>query len=328
MCPVQAARPEESFLLKQRVITALVLMAILLPTLWAQALWPFALLSLLFIGAAAWEWAQLNEAPGWKAWVLGFGVAGVCLALAEHWRLPVLAEPVATAVAASATLTSPPHVHVLGEALAGFALPSTVWWCAAAIWLVGGALALRFGPQHWKAVPMSARALLGVALLALAWLALSEAKLQGLNFLLSTMCLVWAADIGAYFGGRRFGRRKLAPAISPGKSWEGVAAGAVATLLLSALWIWADRSLVLDSPSLYSHLLRGLGPVGLVLSVLLLTGLSVVGDLFESLVKRQAGAKDSSQLLPGHGGVLDRIDALLPVLPVSLALTTLCHGWS
>jgi len=318
--PVRAAWPEEPFLLKQRVITALLLMAILLPTLWAQALWPFAMLSLLFIGAAAWEWSRLNDAPGWKAWVMGFGVAGVCLALAEHWRLPVLADQM---VAPEAVV---PHVHVMGEALAGFVMPAQVWWGAAALWVVGGALALRFGPQHWKAVPMGARALLGVALLVLAWLALSEAKLQGLNYLLSTMCLVWAADIGAYFGGRQFGKRKLAPTISPGKSWEGVVAGACATLLLSAVWIWADRSLVLDSPSLYSHLLRGLGPVGLVLAVLLLTALSVVGDLFESLVKRQAGAKDSSQLLPGHGGVLDRIDALLPVLPVSLALITLCHG--
>lgn len=309
-------------MLKQRVITALLLMAILLPTLWAQALWPFALLSLLFIGAAAWEWARLNDAPGWKAWVLGFGVAGTCLALAEHWALPVLAMD-ATAMPAALV----PHVHVLGEPLAGFALPSGVWWGAAVLWLFGGALALRHGPSHWKSVPSGARAVLGLTLLVLAWLALSEAKLQGLNYLLSTMCLVWAADIGAYFGGRRFGRRKLAPTISPGKSWEGVAAGAVATLLLSLVWIWADRNLALDSPSLYSHLLMGLGPVGLVAAVLVLTGLSVVGDLFESLVKRQAGAKDSSQLLPGHGGVLDRIDALLPVLPVSVALTTLCHGW-
>ena len=107
---------------------------------------------------------------------------------------------------------------------------------------------------------------------------------------------------------------------------SGVVAGMLATLLLSALWITFDREVGGDSPSLYSHLLMGMGPVGLVLSVLALTGLSVVGDLIESLVKRQAGAKDSSQLLPGHGGVLDRIDALLPVLPVSLALMTLCHG--
>jgi phosphatidate cytidylyltransferase len=160
----------------------------------------------------------------------------------------------------------------------------------------------------------------------MAWLALTEGKAHGLNFLLSVFCLVWAADIGAYFGGRTFGRRKLAPSISPGKSWEGVWSGMVAVLLLSVLWITVDQHWSVDSPSLYSHLLSGLGPVGLVLAIVFLTGMSVAGDLFESLIKRQAGAKDSSQLLPGHGGVLDRIDALLPVLPLSLALMTLCHG--
>ncbi|RZI83658.1 MAG: phosphatidate cytidylyltransferase [Rubrivivax sp.] len=91
-------------------------------------------------------------------------------------------------------------------------------------------------------------------------------------------------------------------------------------------WIAFDRHWSVDSPSMYSHLLAGLGPVGLVLGIAFLTGMSVVGDLFESLVKRQAGAKDSSQLLPGHGGVLDRVDALLPVLPWVLALMSLCHG--
>jgi len=219
-----------------------------------------------------------------------------------------------------------PHVHAPGVAPVGFVLPAGLWLSAAVLWVIGGAAVLRWGGTWWRRVPSVLRLVLGVLLAALAWLALTEAKLQGLNFLLSVLCLVWAADIGAYFGGRTFGRRKLAPSISPGKSWEGVRAGMVATLALAALWIWIDQHWHVDSPSVYSRLLLGLGLPGLVAAVMGLTGMSVVGDLFESLIKRQAGQKDSSQLLPGHGGVLDRIDALLPVLPLSLALMSLCHG--
>jgi phosphatidate cytidylyltransferase len=304
-------------MLKQRVITALALMAILLPALWAEPLWPFALLSLAFIAAAGWEWSRLNGAPGWRAWALGVAVAGACLGLAQQWQLPVL-QPMAP--------MNTVHQHVMGEALAGFVVPARLWWVALALWVLGGAAMLRWGGAFWSRILMPVRLLLGVLLLVMAWSALAEAKLQGLNFLLSIMCLVWVADIGAYFGGRSFGRRKLAPSISPGKSWEGVVAGALATSLLSVGWIQVERLISVDSPSLYSYLLMGLGPVGLMLSVWFLTAMSVVGDLFESLIKRQAGQKDSSALLPGHGGVLDRIDALLPVLPLALALTTLCHG--
>lgn len=304
-------------MLKQRVITGLVLMAILLPTLAAEAAWPFAVLTLVFIAAAGWEWSRLNGAPGPRAWLLGAAVAGACVAVAREFRLPLWSDDTAAAA---------PHVHTAGHALVGFIAPAEVWLLAAALWVLGGALALRFGSAHWLAVPQGLRRLLGLVLLVLAWMALVESKAQGLNFLLSVMCLVWAADIGAYFGGRALGKHKLAPSISPGKSWEGVAAGVVAVLLLAAVWLWADQHLGVDSPSLYSRLQWGLGTPGMVLALLALAALSVVGDLFESLIKRQAGAKDSSQLLPGHGGVLDRIDALLPVLPVSLALMTLCHG--
>jgi len=309
-------------MLKQRVITALILVAILLPCLAVPALWPFALLSLVFISAAGWEWARLNEWPGRRAWLMAVVVALAANALAQSSHLDpwgfVTSMPYATANA--------PHVHVPGVPLVGFVVPAKVWWLATALWVIGGAAMLRFGNTHWKLVASSWRAVLGVCILGMAWLALVESKAQGLNFLLSIFCLVWAADIGAYFGGRAFGKHKLAPTISPGKSWEGVWSGMAAVFLLAVGWVWLDRHLGVDSPSLYSHLLNGLDWWGMALALLALTAMSVVGDLFESLVKRQAGAKDSSQLLPGHGGVLDRIDALLPVFPMALALVSLCHG--
>jgi phosphatidate cytidylyltransferase len=131
------------------------------------------------------------------------------------------------------------------------------------------------------------------------------------------------ADIAAYFGGHRFGRRKLAPRISPGKTWEGAVSGWLGVMLLAGLWVGViDRSLPVDGPSLYARLLAGYGVMGLAAAASVLCAMSVVGDLFESLIKRSAGAKDSSRLLPGHGGVLDRIDALLPVFPIAMALVT------
>jgi phosphatidate cytidylyltransferase len=180
---------------------------------------------------------------------------------------------------------------------------------------------LRTGVQSWPHVPRVLRWCIGCAALWAAWLALSVAKATGVNFLLSVFCLVWAADIAAYFGGRAFGKRKLAPSISPGKSWAGVFSGTAGVLALSLVWMAIDQHVAVDSPSLYTQLQGTWGWVGMLVCLLVLAAMSVVGDLFESLVKRAAGAKDSSQLLPGHGGVLDRVDALLPVFPIALALT-------
>ncbi len=276
-------------MLRQRVITALVLLALLLPALQASSPLPFALFTLLLISAAGWEWARLN---GLAAPLLAWG-SGALLALLCGVSLMHLAQ-----VGQSAGL----------------------WWLGTAVWLIGGALALRQGPAGWARLPPWLRWPLGLAGLWLAWLALAQARTIGINFLLSVMCVVWAADISAYFAGRAFGRRKLAPTISPGKSWEGVAGGVAGVLLLALGWLWLDGHFSFDSPSLFLLLRQRLGLGGLLLAALLLSALSVIGDLFESLVKRAAGAKDSSALLPGHGGVLDRVDALLPVLPAALAL--------
>jgi phosphatidate cytidylyltransferase len=281
-------------MLKQRVITAVVLLAVLLPALFTPMSWPFAVLMLLMAGAAAWEWARLNSAAPLAAVAMGGAVALACvLALLAGW------------------------VRVG---------PSLAWWAAFAVWVLGAALALRVGPGAWHTLPRTARWLLGMAAIWTAWLALSSAKATGINFILSIFCLVWMADIAAYFGGKAFGRRKLAPAISPGKSWEGVWSGMLGVQILAFAWIQADRlwhPSHLDSPSLFTTLLDHLGVPGLVLALVFLSAMSVVGDLVESLVKRSAGAKDSSGLLPGHGGVLDRVDALLPVFPIAMALSTL-----
>ena len=201
--------------------------------------------------------------------------------------------------------------------------PVLVWWFATGVWVMGGAWVLHAGPTAWPRVPATLRWVLGLALLWTAWLAMVNAKGIGINFLLSVFCLVWAADIAAYFGGRAFGRRKLALTISPGKSWEGVWSGMLGALLLAAFWMWLDRAFAMDSASFYTHVFGRLGLVGLVLAVVSLSAMSVVGDLFESLVKRSVGAKDSSGLLPGHGGLLDRFDALLPVFPIAMALGSL-----
>jgi len=277
-------------MLAQRVATALVLLALWLPTLWMHTPWPFMVLTLILISAAAWEWARLNGLASGGALASGVAVAAAGLLAAS--------------------------------ALSAISDTPALWWLAACAWIVGGALVLRAGPLRWATLPQAVRVALGLVLLAVAWWALAQARIFGVNYLLSVLCVVWMADIAAYFGGRAFGRRKLAPTISPGKSWEGVVSGMLGVLLLSAVWIAFDARVATDSASLFTLLKQRFGVLAMAFAVLCLVAISVVGDLFESLIKRAVGAKDASGLLPGHGGVLDRIDALLPVLPCALAITT------
>lgn len=290
----------DTTVLGQRIATAIVLLAILVPTLLTAAPIPFIALTLLLIAAAAWEWAHLNGVTGLGALATGLLCGLLCAAM--WW--------------------GGAHALALGS----------LWIGVALCWVAGGGWLLARGVTGWPKVPRLARWAIGVAMLCVAWLALAQARLAGVNFVLSVLGLVWMADVCAYFTGRRLGGRltggrKLAPTISPGKSWEGVAGGMLGVLLLALWWVWLDRGQSGGVASLYTRLLQH-GPVWLVLGTLFLAGMSVVGDLMESLVKRSAGVKDSSRLLPGHGGVLDRIDALLPTLPLALAVLALAQGMS
>ncbi|ACM32695.1 phosphatidate cytidylyltransferase [Diaphorobacter nitroreducens] len=279
-------------MLKQRVITALVLLAILLPALFYPSFVPFAVVTLVMMAAAAWEWGRLNGLGGGGS--IGLGAACVVLC-GLGWAAGWLHQP----------------------------LP-WLWLVGGAAWVLGGAALLRVGVAGWPQLPRGLRVAGGVLALWMAWLAVAQARVVGVNFLLSVLTLVWAADIFAYFAGRAFGlrftRNKLAPSISPGKSWEGVWGGMLGVLVLAAAWTAADGAWQASVPSLYSRL-AAQGVWLLVVGALFMAAMSVVGDLVESLIKRSAGVKDSSGLLPGHGGVLDRIDALLPTLPLAMMLS-------
>jgi phosphatidate cytidylyltransferase len=287
-------------MLKQRVITALIILAIVIPTLLYPSPWPFCLLALVFMAAGAWEWARMNGLKESGAvYFAGFFVLGAALS----WYLGFL----------------------------NMAIPN-VWIIASGFWVLSSAWLLSTGVAGWSKIPETLRRAGGLIVLWLAWLAVCQARIQGVNFLMSVMCLVWVADSFAYFAGRtwggKFSKNKLAPTISPGKSWEGVWGGVVGVFLLAAAWIWADSHWLntgqIAMTSLYTRL-NSQHWVFMVVALLFITAMSVIGDLIESLIKRSAGVKDSSALLPGHGGVLDRVDALLPTLPIAMMLASLIN---
>ena len=281
-------------MLKQRIITALLLLAILLPAIFYGAPEVFASVAVVLVAAGAWEWARLNQCDQ----PVSLLAAGLCAALClSSWYAGLLYSPL-----------------------------KLLWVIAGSAWVVLGAWLLHGGVKAWSGVPRPLRLAGGVFALWVAWIAVAQARIMGINFLFSVLVLVWVADIFAYFSGRalggRFFARKLVPSISPGKTWEGACGGMMGVVACAFLWRALDGSASLGAASLYTRL----GDVNLafmVLAVLFLATMSIVGDLVESLFKRSAGVKDSSGLLPGHGGVLDRVDALLPILPLAMMLSTL-----
>ena len=264
------ANPSMTPLLR-RVLTAALLLAVFVPAvLWAPA-WLWALLMAAVIGMAAHEWARLSHFPVWPARLYA-GLLTVCALILPY----------------ALTTDWPVFQH-------GLILLALIFWLLVApLWLLG----------RWQAAAPFARAAVGAVVLLPTWAALLYLHERGPAVLLGVIAVVWIADTAAYFAGRHFGRHKLAPAISPGKTWEGVA-GAFIALALYAAGI---------------SVLAGMPLLALLPMVLGLLYLSVLGDLFESWIKRLSGMKDSGDLLPGHGGVLDRIDALTSTLPVAAGM--------
>jgi phosphatidate cytidylyltransferase len=268
-------------MLKTRIITALVLLAVFVAVLAVGSYTVFTLVTAVFFAAAAWESFRLfdSKAPiiGAATWTIAFGYL----------------------------------------VLSGAFLDSAVlFWLCALVWILRLTPSLKFGlPSLQGFGNRLLTATYGVAVLGCFAAILVLFKVSAV-YLFSVMAIVWIADIGAYFSGKAFGKHKLAPSISPGKSWEGAIGGWIAVLLLSSLTMLHP----LFSGTFMAQLQGRFGWFGFVAAMTLIVAASVVGDLFESQLKRRIGMKDSSNLLPGHGGVLDRIDALIPALPIAVLL--------
>ena len=270
--------------------TALVLVALLLPSLFLLPPAYWALLAAVFIGVAGWEWGGLLGLGDLRRLFLGGALTAFCAAVS-------LLAPVAMGVGGSGAEASSAWVVATYLVAAGF------WGMLVPFWL----------SAKWHLPHGLAGILTGFVVLFPTWLALVQLRIPGPGVLLAVLAVVWMADVAAYFSGRAFGKRKLAPSISPGKTWEG-AIGAAVGVVLYGLALRIGFAFAPLSLPLWVFCLLGV------------TAVSVVGDLFESMLKRQAGIKDSSNVLPGHGGVLDRIDSLTSTLPVVAFLWLLLRG--
>jgi phosphatidate cytidylyltransferase len=274
-------------MLKTRVITAVLLLAVLLPVLFSGYQPAVNVVVAVFFGAAVWEAFRLFK------------------------------NRAAIVVAAAWTAAFVYTFFVKSG------LDQSKFWLAigAAIWLIRFAPSLKLGLPPAEGMGNTMLSMVYAVTLVACFVAILLLFARGPVYLLSVMAIVWAADIFAYFSGKAFGKRKLAPTISPGKSWEGAVGGLVAVLLLAGATVLLAPSVPLLQDTFAVRLAGRLG-WGIMLAVLMLiVAASVVGDLFESMLKRRSGMKDSSNLLPGHGGVLDRIDALVPVLPIAALIT-------
>jgi phosphatidate cytidylyltransferase len=273
--------------LRDRVLTAILMLGVLFGALFFLPTLGWGLFACLLLFAGVREWARLARIFGVARYV--FASIATAIGLLIAWR--------------TGLLTGEQDAEAL----------TWLFGAAALFWAVGAPLWLRFLPQAfplWLLLPM------GGLILVAAYCGMVGLRNIGPGVMLMFMAVVWIADVAGYFFGRKFGGRKLAPSVSPGKTWAGAYGAFATTAVYAALWIFVLPGMV--PPALLQK------PGGALLMfplIALLTLAGIIGDLFESALKRRAGLKDSGALLPGHGGMLDRIDALLPVLPLAAWVT-------
>ena len=271
-------------MLKTRIMTATILLAVLLPILFLLPPFYIGAFFLIALLAAAWEWSRMiapeAKKAAWLYTIFCLVIISLLLGMqAIAWQFSLL-------------------------------MMAVLFWFFIAPFILAKGMNLslqKFKPFY---------SILGLIILPATWFALIFLRELGLVFLLSTMALVWVADIGAYFVGKAFGKHKLAAQISPGKSIEGALGG----LVLCYLYAFLCVAYLPLGDTLFGAWAVRFGWILMFVMVTVLVAFSVFGDLFESQFKRLAGVKDSSHLLPGHGGVLDRVDALIPTMPIAALL--------
>ncbi len=276
-------------MLKQRIITALILAPLMIGGIFFLPSQEFGYFIALIAVLGAWEWANMS---GFAAQPARLGFAGAMAAILAGVAYSLTQEVIMAILTAGAA-----------------------WWLLALL------LVVRYPKQTAFWSPKVVRLFIGLLVLVPMWVGFVVLKAQNHSALLILylMFVVWGADTGAYFAGKQFGKAKLAPQVSPGKSWAGFWGGLATTMLVAAVFVYYIE-----------HNIQSLSTeaIGQLVLITLLTALvSVLGDLLESMFKRYCGIKDSSALLPGHGGILDRIDSMTAAVPV-FALLLLVFNWS
>jgi len=272
-------------MLKQRVITAIILASVFLPAMFKLPETGWLLLVGIIVMLGAWEWLKLAKMRGLAAVI--YLLLTLMMYLVLVWIY----------------FNLPPQQIILPRLII-YGVAAVFWVVIVPAWFIAG----------WKPDSLLLMGIVGWLVLLPTGMAMLDLRAENPQpwWLLGVMGLVWVADISAYTAGRKFGRHKLAPAISPGKTWEGVAGAMLGVLVYMVI--------VMRASGMTQH-------YAVLLYAIVGVALAVIGDLFESAIKRQAGVKDSGKLLPGHGGILDRVDALTSTLPLA-ALALLLARYS